>query len=108
MKTRTDFLGEDLRTALQWAKMGKIVNSDAKGIELWSNGYRQHSFIYYGADEVHIGSAEELQAFFKPIRDHQRKLRQTLIFQIAASDFIFRISASSPLAAMPSLRPGTP
>ena len=45
MKTRADFLGEDLRTALQWAKLGKIVNSDAKGIKLWSNGYRQHSFV---------------------------------------------------------------
>ena len=64
MKTRTDFLGEDLRTALQWAKMGKIVNSDAKGIELWSNGYRQHSFIYYGADEVHIGSARRITGIF--------------------------------------------
>lgn len=86
MKTRADFLGEDLRTALQWAKLGKIVNSDAKGIKLWSNGYRQHSFVYYGIDEVHIGSAEELQAFFKPIRDHQRKLRQTCLLKQQQED----------------------
>lgn len=86
METRTNCPHIDYRTQLQWAKAGKIVNSDSVGIRMWSNGHRQRSFIYFAPSDVHDGTAEELKTFFAPIRArqrdqraaaHQRKLEKT-------------------------------
>ncbi len=64
METRTNYPHIDYRTQLQWAKDGKIVNSDSVGIRMWSNGHRQRSFIYFAPSDVHHGTAEELKTFF--------------------------------------------
>lgn len=86
METRTNCPHIDYRTQLQWAKAGKIVNSDSVGIRMWSNGHRQRSFIYFAPSDVHDGTAEELKTFFALIRArqrdqraaaHQRKLEKT-------------------------------
>ena len=36
METRTNYPHIDYRTQLQWAKDGKIVNSDSVGIRMWT------------------------------------------------------------------------
>lgn len=75
MKSRTDYPQIDYRTQLQWAKAGKIVNSDAIGVRMWSNGHRQRAFIYFGPCDVHDGTDEELKIYFAPIRARQRNQR---------------------------------
>ena len=75
MKVRTNYPQIDYRTQMQWAKAGKIVNSDAIGIRMWSNAYHQRSFTYFCSTDVHDGTAEELEVFFAPIRAKQREQR---------------------------------
>lgn len=75
METRTNYPHIDYRTQLQWAKDGKIVNSDSVGIRMWSNGHRQRAFIYFSPGDVHDGTDEELTNFFAPIRARQRDQR---------------------------------
>ena len=77
----------DFRTVRQWAKEGFLPKKGAKGIELWSNRYCQHSYLYFGPDEVKAATAEQLKAFFKPERDirnekaRERRKRQKKIRQ---------------------------
>lgn len=40
-------------TALQWAWIGFVVNSDAEGEERWTNGYRSKKAVYFSESEVH-------------------------------------------------------
>lgn len=40
-------------TALQWAKAGFVVNSDAEGKERWTNGYHSKKVVYFPESEVH-------------------------------------------------------
>ena len=75
MKTRTNYPEIDYRTQLQWAKAGKIVNGDSVGVHMWSNGHCQRSFVYFGPDDVHDGTDEELKNYFAPIRARQRNQR---------------------------------
>ena len=75
METRTNYPHIDYRTQLQWAKDGKIVNSDSVGIRMWSNGHRQRAFIYFDPCDVHDGTDEELKNYFAPIRARQRDQR---------------------------------
>ena len=74
MKIRTNQL-DDYRTQLQWAKVGKIVNDNASGTLMWSNGYCQQAFTYFCSTDVHDGTSEELEVFFAPIRARQRDQR---------------------------------
>lgn len=75
MKVRTNYPQIDYRTQMQWAKAGKIVNDNAAGTLMWSNGYCQQAFTYFCSTDVHDGTAEELEVFFAPIRAKQREQR---------------------------------
>ena len=75
METRTNYPHIDYRTQLQWAKAGKIVNDNAAGTLMWSNGYCQQAFTYFCSTDVHEGTSEELEVFFAPIRAKQREQR---------------------------------
>ena len=75
MKVRTNYPQIDYRTQMQWAKAGKIVNSDAIGIRMWSNAHHQRSFTYFCPNDVHDGTDEELKNYFAPIRARQRDQR---------------------------------
>ena len=68
MEHRNKITDIDYRTPLQWAKDKKIVNTDAVGIEMWSNANHYKSFLYYTPEQVHEGTAEELESFWAPIR----------------------------------------
>lgn len=61
-------LSEDLKTAIQWARKGRIINSDAKGQTMWSNTFHSGAFTYYELSETHEGAQMELDAFWKPIK----------------------------------------
>lgn len=37
MEVRTDFPSSMYHTKLQWAQLGKALNADAVGIEMWVN-----------------------------------------------------------------------
>ena len=75
METRTNYPHIDYRTQLQWAKDGKIVNSDSVGIRMWSNGHRQRAFIYFSPGDVHDGTDEELTIFCSDPRQTTRSTR---------------------------------
>lgn len=74
MEHRNKFTDIDYRTPLQWAKDKRIVNADAVGIEMWSNANHYRSFVYYTPEQVHEGTAEELESFWAHIRmeKHER------------------------------------
>ena len=65
MEHRNKITDIDYRTPLQWAKDKKIVNTDAVGIEMWSNANHYKSFLYYTPEQVHEGTAEELESFWQ-------------------------------------------
>lgn len=73
MEHRNKITDIDYRTPLQWAKDKKIVNTDAVGIEMWSNANHYKSFLYYTPEQVHEGTAEELESFWAPIRKEKRE-----------------------------------
>lgn len=73
MEHRNKITDIDYRTPLQWAKDKKIVNTDAVGIEMWSNANHYKSFLYYTPEQVHEGTAEELESFWAPIRKKKRE-----------------------------------
>lgn len=41
-----------MKTALQWFRLGRVPKKSATGVEMWSNRYCQHSFIYYTETET--------------------------------------------------------
>lgn len=57
-------------TERQWALKGCLAIDGAKGVELWSNAYCQHSYIYYSSDDIRVASDEELKLYFKEKRKH--------------------------------------
>ena len=61
------------KTERQWAQLGYVKNSDVPGIEMWINGYCSHSAIYYDETEVHAATAEELNEYWKPIRQRRNE-----------------------------------
>lgn len=73
MEHRNKITDIDYRTPLQWAKDKRIVNADAVGIEMWSNANHYRSFVYYTPEQVHEGTAEELESFWTPIRMEKRE-----------------------------------
>ena len=55
MEVRTDFPSSMYHTQLQWAQLGKALNVDAVGTEMWVNSCQINSAIFYTVDEVHNG-----------------------------------------------------
>ena len=62
MKTRKEY--PTYKTIRQWAKEGFMAKPNAQGIELWANGFRQKSYIYYSPDEVDKADTEKINEFF--------------------------------------------
>lgn len=50
MKTKNP--NDNLLTETQWRKQYKVPLEDAEGIRMWSNGFRQQSYLYFAPDEV--------------------------------------------------------
>ena len=71
-KTDKEYSNAGLKTALQWSKEGKLPNQNA-GIELWCNPHHQNRAIYYGPDEVHDASGDEMDNFLSPLRKRRRE-----------------------------------
>ena len=55
MEVRTDFPSSMYHTKLQWAQLGKALNADAVGIEMWVNSCQINSAIFYTVDEYTTG-----------------------------------------------------
>ena len=68
MEVRTDFPSSMYHTKLQWAQLGKALNADAVGIEMWVNSCQINSAIFYTVDEVHNGTQTELDEVLEPLR----------------------------------------
>lgn len=51
---------EGFKTAAQWKKMKMVPKSNAKGTQLWANGFCQASYLYYSKDEVQPMNEKEL------------------------------------------------
>lgn len=66
------YKNQELKTELQWAKLKKLPNENAKGIWLYCNYVHHTSAIYYLPEEVHDATKEELDIFFKPYRDRRK------------------------------------
>ena len=65
------------KTARQWALQGFLPNNMAQGIELWTNRFCSHHYIYYSIDEVTKATDKQLESFFKPERERKnRKARE--------------------------------
>lgn len=78
MKHRTDeeYKKLDMKTELQWAKLNKLPNDNVSGIALWCNPWHQNWSVYYNADEVHEADGEELEKFFQPYKEREKKRRK--------------------------------
>lgn len=61
----------------QWAQKGRIVNDGATGVEMWANrnyhGNDKGLLTYYAEEETHIGTEEELKAFWQPYKDKRNE-----------------------------------
>ena len=68
MEVRTDFPSSMYHTKLQWAQLGKALNADAVGTEMWINSCQINSAIFYTVDEVHNGTQTELDEVLEPLR----------------------------------------
>lgn len=68
MEVRTDFPSSMYHTKLQWAQLGKALNADAVGIEMWVNSCQINRAIFYTVDEVHNGTQTELDEVLEPLR----------------------------------------
>ena len=68
MEVRTDFPSSMYHTKLQWAQLGKALNADAVGTEMWVNSCQINSAIFYTVDEVHNGTQTELDEVLEPLR----------------------------------------
>lgn len=68
MEVRTDFPSSMYHTKLQWAQLGKALNADAVGIEMWVNSCQIDRAIFYTVDEVHNGTQTELDEVLEPLR----------------------------------------
>ena len=68
MEVRTDFPSSMYHTKLQWAQLGKALNADAVGIEMWVNSCQINRAIFYTVDEVHNGTQAELDEVLEPLR----------------------------------------
>ncbi len=79
MKTRSQ-QEADYKTEQQWAKLGKLVQPGQTGEKMWSNGFRSQA-IYYRPEQVYSASADELNEFFKPIRQRRREAAKKRSFQ---------------------------
>ena len=51
MEVRTDFPSSMYHTKLQWAQLGKALNADAVGIEMWVNSCQDQQRNLYTVDE---------------------------------------------------------
>lgn len=79
MKHRTDkeYSNLNMKTALQWAKEGKLPNDGNDiGTELWCNPWHQNWAVYYKPDEVHEAGKEELEKFFEPYKEKKRRRKK--------------------------------
>lgn len=75
MEVRTDYPTSMYHTQLQWAQLGKAINADARGTEMWVNSCQINSAIFYTADEVHNGTQAELDEVLEPLRKKAKALR---------------------------------
>ncbi len=57
-----------LRTERTWAIRGYVVNDGETGEEMWTNGNRKVTSIYFTPDQVHPADEKELEEFWKPIK----------------------------------------
>ena len=81
LKKHQTFIMKEL-TTLQWAKHGYVPNTDAKGIERWTNCYHSVKATYYNENEVHVDfeSAKSiLQAKRREYREEAKKRKQRLV-----------------------------
>lgn len=65
---------EELKTMRQWAQLGMLPVSEEAGRMLWVNQHCQDQVRYLFPDEVRIASAEELNAYFAPVRKRRREM----------------------------------
>ena len=68
-------------TALQWAKIGYIPNTESKGVERWTNSFHSMKAIYYKEDEVHEDSEAAkaiLKSKQKEYREESKKRKKKL------------------------------
>ncbi len=63
----------DYKTALQWARLGKLVRPGQVGEKMWSNGFRPKVYSYYRPEQVYSASADELNKFSQPLRNQRRE-----------------------------------
>ena len=75
MEVRTDFPSSMYHTQLQWAQLGKALNADAVGTEMWVNSCQINSAIFYTVDEVHNGTQAELDEVLEPLRKKAEAFR---------------------------------
>lgn len=67
---------DNLKTKRQWAEIGYLPIDDALGEEFWTNRNCQHSCLYYKREDVKIATKEELNEYYKPIREARNKKRR--------------------------------
>lgn len=78
MKHKYDF-DDDLKTALQWSKLGMLPNDlKAGGKVLWCNPHHQNKARYFSEEEVHVASQVEMDSFFEPYRKINRERMQRI------------------------------
>lgn len=68
------------KTELQWRKENRTLLVDAKGEEMWTNQFCQHSATYYALDETRPATPMEIEAWKderrSKVREKRRKLRE--------------------------------
>ena len=62
------------KTKLQWMSEGRLPDSGAEGVLLYTNGYHQQKAVYYGLEETHIATKEELRTAREPYLARRREL----------------------------------
>lgn len=71
------------KTELQWRKENRTLLADAKGEEMWTNQFCQHSAPYYTLDETRPATPMEIGAWKEERtskeREKRRKLRESEI-----------------------------
>ena len=86
------------KTARQWALQGFLPNNMAQGIELWTNRFCSHHYIYYSIDEVTKATDKQLESFFKPererknrkAREERQRLREKRLAKIERQEYVKR------------------
>lgn len=63
---------DSYKTKRQWALQGLLPVADAKGVELWTNSFCQHTAIYYSPDDVAKATAEQLDEIFKSEKERKK------------------------------------